>query len=160
MKNKSSLLLICFVALLVFSCSKEKKLERTLHKKDGEWTISSVTWQKVVQGSSGQSVTLGTTTNAGKFVFEKDGSGSYNFTIDGTSYYQTFKWSVNDENISITKVSQTFDFQGNFTQLAIAFSGVKTGKNSIEIEGSETQQYSSGSTLQEVISGTFTLKKN
>ena len=162
MKSRVSfvLLFIMAVLLLINACSKEKKLERTLLKKEGEWKITSATWQQVVQDTSGQSVTTGTTTDAGKFVFDKDGSGRYNFTLDGNPYAQTFYWSVNGEEISITKVSQTSDVSGNISQLAISFEGTQTGKNSIEIEGSETHQYSSGNISQIIISGTFSLEKN
>lgn len=162
MKNFHSFFTLATAVLfaVVFTgCSKEKKLERTLHKKDGEWNISSVTWQKVEQSGSGQNVTMGTTTNAGKFVFDKDGSGSYNFTVDGDTYSQSFNWSVSEDAISVAKTSQTVDFSGNFTQLAIAISGEQTGKNKIRLEGSETLQYSSGSITQKVITGTFELSK-
>lgn len=145
--------------LVISSCSKDKKIERALHKKEGEWNITTVNWQKVSQSSSGQSVTLGTTSNAGTFTFEKDGSGKYSFVVDGSSYSQSFDWSVNEEVISITKVSQTVDFSGNFDQLAVAISGTQSSKNNIELEGSETHQYSSGPITQHVIVGSFSLTK-
>lgn len=55
MKNLHSFFTLATAVLFAVAftgCSKEKKLERTLHKKDGEWNISSVTWQKVEQSGS------------------------------------------------------------------------------------------------------------
>jgi hypothetical protein len=103
---------------------------------------------------------VGTSNNVGSFTFDKGGSGSYSFTIDGTSYANTFGWSVSGTTISISKVSQSVNLQGSVDQLAIAFSGNETGKKSIKLEGSETHQFVSGSTSQTVISGTFSLVKN
>lgn len=146
-------------SFLFSSCSKDKRIERALFKKEGQWNITSVTWEKVIVNSSGSNVSMGTTTNAGIFSFEKDGSGSYEFTIDGSTYSQTFGWSVNEEAIAITRVSQSFDFSGNFDQLAVAFSGTQSNKTNIVLDGSETHQYSSGSVTETVIAGTFSLTK-
>ena len=157
--SSTALFLLSFLFLLT-NCSKEKKLERSLHKKDGAWTISSVTWEQVIQDTSGQNIAIGSSANVGTFTFDKDGSGSYSFSINGSSYAQSFNWSVSGDVVSITKVSQTFDFSGNISQLAIAFSSTQTDKKSMILEGSETHQYVSGSISQSVIAGTFLLTKN
>jgi hypothetical protein len=161
LKSLSLFSVALLFSFLAESCSKEKKIERTLHKKDGEWTISSVTWQKVLQSGSGQTVTMGTSTNAGTFTFEKDGSGKYNFTIDGDNYSKSFNWTVSNETFSITAVSQNYDFStGDVIQTAVAFSGTKNSKKKLIIEGSETYQSTSGSSVtQEVLTGTFELTK-
>jgi hypothetical protein len=154
----SLLLLAC--SMLLSNCSKDKKLERTLHKKEGVWNISSVTWQKVIVTSSGQTVSLGTTANAGTFTFDKDGTGSYSFTVDGSGYSRNFTWSVTDENIKIVRVSTDIDFStGNVDQLTIAIVGEQKSKNSIELGGTETHVYSSGPTTESVLTGTFSLTK-
>jgi hypothetical protein len=162
MKKQTTLLLTITLLLSSFlftDCSKDKKIERNLYKKEGVWNISSVTWTHVVQGTSGQSVTTGTTADAGTFTFDKGGSGSYNFIVNGTTYSQSFSWSVSNENISLTKVSQTFDLSGNFNQLAVAISGTQSDKKKMELQGSETHQYSSGNITQDVFTGTFSLTK-
>lgn len=161
--KKSNILFITFILLtssfLLTDCSKDKRVERAVYKKDGNWNINSVTWTKVIQDMSGQSVTQGITTNAGTFSFDKDGSGSYNFTIDGDTYSQTFTWTVDNEEISIVKVSQLVDLSGNIDQLAVAISGTQSSKNKIDLDGSETHQYSSGNVTQKVMTGTFTLER-
>lgn len=146
-------------SVLLSNCSKDKKLERALYKKEGVWNISSVTWQKVIVSTSGQTIALGTTANAGTFTFEKDGSGSYNFTVDGSTYSRTFTWTVNDENISVVRVSTSIDFSGNVDQLTIAIAGEQKSKNNIELAGTETHVYSSGPTTESVLTGTFSLTK-
>ncbi|MEO5643356.1 MAG: hypothetical protein ABIQ40_07575 [Bacteroidia bacterium] len=158
--KKLNLLAPFFLMLILFStCSKDKQFERALHKKEGTWNIKNVAWQKVVQGSAGQSINLGTTSNAGTFSFDKDGSGSYSFTVDGSTYSENFNWTVSDEHVSIAKVSQSFDLSGNFSQLAVAISGTQQSKNTIELAGSQTNQYSSGPVTQQVITGTFLLER-
>lgn len=152
-------IIILMSSFLLTSCSKDKRVERALYKKDGVWNITSVTWTKVIQDISGQSVTQGITANAGTFSFNKDGSGSYNFTINSDTYSQTFTWTVSNEDISITKVSQTVDFSGNFDQLAVAISGTQSSKSKIALDGSETHQYSSGNVTQKVMTGTFSLER-
>jgi hypothetical protein len=151
--------LILTCSMLLSSCSKDKKLERALHKKEGVWNISSVTWQKVIVTSSGQNVALGTTANAGTFTFDKDGSGSYNFTVDGSTYSRNFTWTVSNENIKIVRVSTSIDFSGNVDQLTIAITGNQESKNNIELAGTETHVYSSGPTTESVLTGTFSLTK-
>ncbi|HYG49404.1 MAG TPA: hypothetical protein VD905_00810 [Flavobacteriales bacterium] len=158
LKQVSILIVTCSVLV---QCSKEKKVERSLYKKEGTWSITSVSWQKVLQDTSGQSVSQGTTANAGTFMFDKDGSGSYNFTVDGTIYNETFAWSVNNTTVSITKVSQNVDFTGggSIEQIAISFSGDQKDKKNFEIQGSDSRQYASGSISQKVFTGTFSLTK-
>lgn len=162
MKALVHLTTVLVFTLFAAGCSKDKRIERTLHKKDGEWTITNVTWQKVVQDTSGQHISTGSTANAGKFSFDKDGSGSYSFTVDGTDYSQSFTWDVNDEKISVTKVSQSVNiFSGSVEQLAVAISGSRNSKTEIHLEGSETHQYVGGSPIisQHVFTGTFSLTR-
>src|SRR5688572_18060881 len=118
-----------FIAVLLVGCSKDKQLEKMLYKKDGTWNISSVSWEKVQQNNSGQTVKTGISTNAGTFTFDKDGSGSYNYTIDNTSYSKTFSWTVNNETFAITFVSQSFDLSGNITQISATYVGEEEDRN-------------------------------
>lgn len=70
------------VIFFLLSCSKDKMLERRVHKQDGEWNIEQVNWTIVYQNGSGQQVVRsGSTNDAGKFTFDKD-KGTYSYTID------------------------------------------------------------------------------
>jgi hypothetical protein len=151
------LLFACSV--LLSNCSKEKQLERALHKKEGVWNISSVSWEKSILTSSGHNVSFGTTANPGTFTFEKDGSGSYNFTVDGSTYSRNFAWAVNGENIKIARISTSFDLSGNIEYLTIGIVGKQKNKSNIELSGTETLVYSSGPATETVFTGTFSLTK-
>lgn len=147
------------VSFALTSCSKDKRVERALYKKEGSWTISSVSWNTTVQDTSGQSFNSGTTNNAGAFTFDKDGSaGTYNFTVNGNTYSRSFNWSVNDEIVSITQIEQNI-FAG-FSQIAVSMSGEQTGKKSLTMKGSIVEQYFSGSISQKSFTGTFYLSKD
>lgn len=153
-------LLLLSCSIFLSNCSKEKKLERALYKKEGVWNITSVTWEKVIVNSSGQHVSLGMTANAGTFTFEKDGKGSYNFTVDAATYSRNFTWTVHDETIKIVRVSTDVNFStGDIDQLTIAITGSQESKNNIRFSGSETHVYSGGPTSETVLTGTFSLTK-
>lgn len=146
--------------MIVLSCSKDKKIEKSLYKNDGKWTVASCEWNQVLQTQNGQSITSGTSSDIGEFTFDDGGNGGYSFTIaDTNEYSQTFNWAVSDESISITKVSQTFDFSGNIKQTAVAISGTRVSKTEISLEGSETLQGYSGDFTQRVLTAKFTLTK-
>jgi hypothetical protein len=158
-------LLFVFTSLWIVAvftgCSKEKQLERLLYKGEGTWQVSNANWQKVEQNNSGQTFKTGSTSNAGSFAFDKDGSGSYEFTIDGETYSNDFTWTVDNETVSLSYLNQNVNFSGDITQVTVAFTGTETGKQEIEMDGSYTQQITSGSTFnQSVLSGTFSLKKD
>ena len=142
-----------------FACSKDNSLERKIAKRDGVWNIDEVSWTIVSQSGSGQSVTNGTTQNAGTFTFDKS-SGKYSYTVNGTKRSGTFSWSVTDGKVSLTSVRQSIDFSsGGLTQYSVAYSGTDVSKSKMVIEGSETDQEVGSSINQFVLTGTFTLSK-
>ncbi len=163
MKTLSKItLFLCSIIFLFVSCSKDKTIERHVQKSDGIWNIDLVDWTVVTQSGSGQSITTGTTNNAGTFTFENDGSGEYSYTVGDTIVRTgTFNWSVDDEKVIITSVSQSFSWSGSITQKAVAYIGTKPSKTKMTLEGSETEQYSGGSSniSQFVLTGTFTMTK-
>src|SRR5688572_2031060 len=125
MKHFFTLVTLAALLISIQSCSKEKRLERMIYTNDGNWSITTMTYTLVATDENNTVVTLAATLeNAGTFDFEKDGSGSYNFTIDGVNHAQSFGWSNSDESVSITRISQDIDFTtGDIEQLAIAFGG-------------------------------------
>src|SRR5690349_289222 len=102
-KVSAYFLIALFTAALLTSCSKDKKLERTLFKKDGDWNITSATWEVEEHTDTGIVITNGTSSNIGSFTFDKDGDGYCVYTINGESYSSTFKWRVISEQIYISK---------------------------------------------------------
>jgi len=157
---QKNILLTFLVGIVLLACSKDKRIEKVVYKKDGNWKVSTIEWNQILQTQNGQSITSGTSTNVGEFTFDESGSGSYNFTIaDSNVYAETFNWAVSDENISIAKVSQSFDFSGNIKQIAVAFSGTQKSKTELTIEGSETLQGFTGDFTQRVLTAKITLTK-
>lgn len=104
----------CFLILLLSSCSKDKMLERRLHKNEGEWKITSFSWSLVSQSGNGQLIKNGVTNNAGTFTFDKDGSGKYSYAVDTFQRSGTFKWNVDDQKITITSANQQMSLWGNY----------------------------------------------
>ncbi|MBW8050796.1 MAG: hypothetical protein FVQ77_10770 [Cytophagales bacterium] len=147
--------------LIGISCSKEKQLERSLHKKDGIWDIDKISWTIVQQDTSGQSIeTGGVETNAGTFTFDKGGSGSYDYTVAGTKRANTFSWQVDGSDITISRISQSINSNFEIEQIVISFTGSETSKNNIELTGSEIIQEVGGVNIDQfVLTGTFNLSK-
>jgi len=162
MKLSSRLtLLLCAALLISSSCSKDKSMEKQIQKNDGQWNIDLVTWQIVQQSSSGQSIRSGSDANAGTFTFEKGGSGKFSYTIEDTiKRTGTFEWTVDDEKVSIVSVTQSINYSTfAVTQKAVAYTGTQPSKAKLTVEGSETDQNSSGGISQFVLTATFNMTR-
>jgi hypothetical protein len=154
------LLLLCSTIIFT-NCSKDKRIERNLDKNGGKWNIDQVGWEVVEQSSSGgQTFNSGNTTDAGNFTFDKDGSGSYSYEIDGKKMEGTFDWSVDDQKVTISYVGQSVDYgTGAVNQKVVAYTGTLPSKTELLISGTETSQYTSGSITQSVLTAGFNLTK-
>src|SRR4051812_17801795 len=72
-----------FLTITLFtSCSKDKKAEKQLEKVKN-WQIDHVSYQKASAGFAGFSAKVNTEYNCGTMVFNKDGSGTYDYMLDG-----------------------------------------------------------------------------
>lgn len=99
MKN---LLLAALCATLLFSCSKEKKLARTLK---GTWDVD----QLILTPPSADDIGF-SASNVGTIEFKKDGTGknnwSYSYEVQGETIQVTdsesFKWENTDNTVTIT----------------------------------------------------------
>ena len=105
LRSHIALPLICLTFFLS-SCSKEISITKILSSDTGSWNVDEISWTKVETGSS-ISAKTGKETNAGTFVFNSDGTGSYDITIDGTLEHKDFNWNANNESVSITDTIQT-----------------------------------------------------
>ncbi|MBX9850694.1 MAG: hypothetical protein K2X86_02940 [Cytophagaceae bacterium] len=154
-------LVFCFMTILFTGCSKDKMLEKRIRKKEGEWKIESANWTIVYQNMSGQFVRTGTTAT-GSFTFEKNGEGTYSYSIDTLQRTGKFTWDVNSQKLEIIKVGQTIDFlSGTVYQKAVNYIGTETDKGEvIVIEGTETDQEVGSGFNQFALTATFTLKKD
>ncbi len=111
MKKINYLLVVLFVAGMasLTSCKKEKKIEKNLWNKGGEWNINSFT--------ANQTSTYApdnfneTVYNYGTYTFKKDGSGIYTITVDGNFESGTFTYSNTEDKLTfiINNQARVFD---------------------------------------------------
>lgn len=160
MKIITKIFAITFITILFFACSKDKKIEKTLYKKDGVWNVSSVEYTYTNQNLTtlAQTVLTGTAKDAGTFTFSKDGDVSYDFTFEGRNKTGTYNYTVSDGSISVTSVSQSVSLTGTagFDQKTTTYTGTQTSDTQIDLSGTETIQNTDSQT---VFVGTFVLIK-
>ncbi len=129
MKSITKLLLLLSVfAIGLAACSKEKRVERQLIKKDGKWKITSVDYKYYQNNVLGASMNF---PNAGTIEFDKEGSFVMTITLSGSPETSTGTWTNSEDEITVTSNGET-------TVLKIA-DGPKKGEMQLE----ETDYYNS-----------------
>lgn len=127
MKMYAKILSLVIVLLIGFSsCSKEKRIEKQLIKKDGKWKITSIDYKYYQNNELGASQNY---PNAGTIEFDKKGTCVLTITLSGSPQTSAGTWTNSEDNITITADSET-------TVMKIA-SGPKKGKMTLE----ETDYY-------------------
>jgi hypothetical protein len=100
MKNLTKFLFIFSVLFIgLASCSKEKRIERQLVKKDGTWKITSVDYKYYVNNSLQGS---GNYPNAGTIEFNKKGSFVMTITLSGSPVTSGGTWTNSKDAITLT----------------------------------------------------------
>lgn len=127
---------IAFILLFAFttvsySCSKEKKTERNLAKVEN-WQIERISYQKAQAGTIGTNAKIGTEYNVGTLTFHKDGTGSYDYTIDGLHRVGTYTWNVVGGNVSFNYAAAT-----TTGAQAATYNIIYQTKSSVTIQGDE-----------------------
>lgn len=105
MKVFTKCLFVVSVLLIgLASCSKEKRVENQLTKKDGKWEIRSVEYRYYLNGSVQQSATYPAT---GTMEFKKKGSFILNAVV-GTGLYLTSSgtWTNTENQITLLSDGQ------------------------------------------------------
>lgn len=105
MKNLTKFLFV-FVVLFIglASCSKEKRIERQLVKKDGKWKITSVDYKYYVQNTLQASTNF---SNAGTIEFNKKGSFVMTITLSGSPVTSGGTWTNSKDEITMTSDGTT-----------------------------------------------------
>lgn len=121
-------ILFLFAVLFVglSACSKEKRVERQLVKKDGEWKIASLEYRYYV---SNEIQATGSYANAGKIEFGKKGTFTMTTNIGGVTEVTAGTWTNSDDEITVI-------VSGTGSVLKIA-DGPKKGKLRLE----QTESY-------------------
>ena len=103
------------------SCSKEKRIERQLIKKDGKWKITSIDYKYYLDNELNYSENY---PNAGTIEFDKKGTCVLTITLSGSPEVSSGTWTNSEDNITITADGET-------TVMRIA-EGPKKGKMDLE----------------------------
>lgn len=98
---------VLFIGLA--SCSKEKRIERQLVKKDGKWKITSVDYKYYLDNTLQSSANF---PNAGTIEFNKKGSFVMTITLSGSPQTTGGTWTnskdaitiISDGNTSVLKI--------------------------------------------------------
>jgi hypothetical protein len=86
------------------SCSKEKRVENQLTKKDGKWDVNSVEYRYYLGGSVQESATYPAT---GSMQFKKNGSFFMNIVIGaGFSLTSSGTWTNTEDQINLLSNGQ------------------------------------------------------
>ncbi|PWH86190.1 hypothetical protein [Brumimicrobium oceani] len=122
-------LFIALASLLFVACSKEKRIEKNLWKKGGEWNIESAqeTYKNQEDPSQNYSETY---LNYGTLQFDKDGSGSMTFTDGNSAYSEKITYTNTETELTI------FDSEGAGTVFDLDWE-----RNEITLTTSETYTY-------------------
>lgn len=162
-KNLHTLLVFSFLFIICSSCSKDKKLEKTITNDSGVWNIDQVDYD-IVATLPIPDISQGTAYNVGTFTFKSSGQGSYEYSITTNmtthELSSSFLWQVEDGDITITQVEQTMDLANlKIKQHVVAMDGEETSPDKISLEGSETLQEFGTAVEQFVLVGNFYLSK-
>lgn len=143
------ILIVVALTVLFFGCSKEKRTERRLEKVHS-WNIDKIDYQKVQTGT-GATVKVGTENNAGSMVFNKDGSGNYDYMLDGQRRTGSFTWTTAVNNLTFSYVSATT----TLVQV-VSYTILHENSKAMTIQGSEVIVDPGG---QLVLNATFYISK-
>jgi hypothetical protein len=127
MKNLKFIPFLMVIFLLATSCSKEKKIEKNLYKKEGKWNITTFTYSEFENNVLVDKETYG---NVGSFVFNKNKTGIMTTNFDGDVYSEAFTWTNSENEITI--------ISGND---AIIFKIISESKKSMELEFTDSYSY-------------------
>ena len=152
MKNifLNKIIAVLAAILLFTACSKDNKTERTLEKVK-TWNIERIDYQKAQAGWAGTNAKIGTENNAGTMTFESNGTGSYDYVLDGFHRKGTYKWSVVGGNVSFNYAAASLNGAH-----AATYNIIYQTKSSVKLQGDEAFVDSIGSYALNAI---FHLKK-
>lgn len=89
---------------VLVSCSKEKRIEHHLSRKDGIWYINKLT---EVDYKDGNQTEMYVGMNWGFFQFQKSGTG----TITTSGYIESFNWSNTKDQLLLESDGTTINFK-------------------------------------------------
>lgn len=107
MKNYKIIAFFLFTLLISASCSKEKRIEKSLSKKGGEWKTKSFVIDNYVNGNFTATDVYGT---QGKMTFSENGSVIWRWDEDGYISDIPCTWSNTEDKLTINFVGDVLIF--------------------------------------------------
>lgn len=104
MKKTINLITIIAVLFAFVGCSKERKIEKNLWKKGGDWEITQYishygSYNPAINGGVNPQSEI--YNNCGSMHFGKDGSGTVSLTIDGSTETYSFTYSNTENTLTL-----------------------------------------------------------
>lgn len=136
-------LLTLFVAVVFIglnSCSKQKKIEKNLYSKGGDW---EVTYYYYMFGSINPSINTYDSksyNNCGKMHFSKDGTGTISMKLDGDSFTESFTYHNTEDKMTITYdgFSQEYKMKWSKNTITLSYDDPSTDPDGYTEYDSET----------------------
>ena len=100
MKKASFILALVSISLVIFSCSKEKAIEKSLYKNGGEWNIDIYNTE-IFDQAADTLMYSEYTTNAGSIEFYENGTVIWKITLSGTPNYSGGNWTNSEDQITM-----------------------------------------------------------
>lgn len=111
MKNTAKLLLVLSLFALGFTaCSKEKRIERHLVRKEGKWDVKTYDYKYYYNNTYYPNESY-TYTGAGNFVFEKNGTYIWTTILDGETDISAGTWENTADELTLVQNSFALKFK-------------------------------------------------
>jgi hypothetical protein len=136
--RKQTLLITGFLLIALVACNKQVKIEKNLWKGGGEWKIERYESQNVSTYAPDNFNFA--ESNFGTFTFNKDGSGHYVFTGNGSSESGNLIYSNTEDELLMTMGTNSFVYTMNWEKNSIQISREEQYANSVG-SGIYTEKY-------------------
>ncbi|MDF3029194.1 MAG: hypothetical protein K0S23_3501 [Fluviicola sp.] len=111
MKNTAKLLLVLSLFALGFTgCSKEKRIERHLVRKEGKWNVDTYDYKYYYNNTFYPNESF-TYSAAGNFVFEKNGTYVWTTIMDGDTDVSAGTWENTADELTLVQNSFALKFK-------------------------------------------------
>lgn len=105
---KTKIASIALLLLVLFSCSKEKRLNKILYSMDGNWKIANVEFTEYENNVKIGSYKLYV---LGDFHFNEDKTGNFTFVYSNNTTSTDFTWSATADELTLNTPSTVTVFK-------------------------------------------------
>ncbi len=144
MKKIIPIVMTLLLAFVLSSCSKEKRVAKTLYRKDGLWTIETYKVTTTEDGVNQGTIDLMALGLTGTMDFAEGGALAFTFSFLGQTETEIGIWSNTSDKITITTDGET-----------LVYDIIERSKKELELKATDTYS-SGGSTVTDVLEITLT----